>query len=247
MLHLTILLVLVCACSALIMQPTMMRRNGLRMSSIEVHARDMELTSALKGSVDSKIGSVCSKLGKNMITKVNVVLKVHKHPTDEIHSQTTKKDSQVAEVTVHLKGGHVIHNVEKSNDMYASIGAVAHKLAQTLKKQKQKMNDKKGITPSNVLISQDLNNNNDADEEDFDESLLLDDPTKISQVFNINMDLVKQKSFDMPPISVEQAKSNVMLIDHDFYVFRNIDTNDINVIYKRKDNRGIGLIAPQKK
>ncbi len=227
------------------MKSNAIRRSGLRMSSLEIHARDMELTSALKGSIESKIGNVCSKLGKNMITKVNVVLKVHKHPTNEIHSQTTKKDSQVAEVTVHLKGGNVIHNVENSNDMYASIGAVAHKLAQALKKQKQKMNDKKGNTPSNVLISQSISNSDDDD--DFDDSTLLDDPTKISQVFNINMDLVKQKSFEMPPITIEQAKSNLMLIDHDFYVFRNSDTDDINVIYKRKDNRGIGLIAPEKK
>lgn len=214
---------------------------------MEIHARDMELTSALKGSVESKIGNVCSKLGKNMITKVNVVLKVHKHPTNEIHSQTTKKDSQVAEVTVHLKGGNVIHNVETSNDMYASIGLVAHKLAQALKKQKQKMNDKKGNIPSNVLISQDISNDDSDDDDDFDDTALVDDPTKISQVFNINMDLVKQKSFEMPPITIEQAKNNLMLIDHDFYVFRNSVTNDINVIYKRKDNRGIGLISPEKK
>ena len=241
---LLLFLLLIGTCASAI---TMMRtRSMLRMSTMEVHAREMELTSALKGSVDTKIGNVCNKLGKNLITSVHVVLKVHKHPTNEIHSQTTKKDSQVAEVTVHLKGGNVIHNVEKSNDMYVSIGAVAHKIAQSLKKEKQKMSDKRGNTPSNVLISQGMNTN-DEDDEDFDESTLVDDPTKISQIFNINMDLVKQKSFDMPPITIEQAKSNLMLIDHDFYVFRNSVTNDINVIYKRKDNRGIGLISPEKK
>lgn len=51
----------------------------------------------------------------------------------EAHSQTTKKDSQIAEVTVGFKGGAVLHASERTEDMYASIDIVSHKLAQSMK------------------------------------------------------------------------------------------------------------------
>lgn len=51
----------------------------------------------------------------------------------EAHAQTTKKDSQIAEVTVGFKGGAVLHASERTDDMYASIDIVSHKLAQSLK------------------------------------------------------------------------------------------------------------------
>ena len=51
----------------------------------------------------------------------------------EAHSQTTKKDSQIAEVTIGFKGGAVLHASERTDDMYASIDIVSHKLAQSLK------------------------------------------------------------------------------------------------------------------
>lgn len=51
----------------------------------------------------------------------------------EVHSQTTKKDSQIAEVTVGFRGGGVLHASERTDDMYASIDIVAHKVAQSLK------------------------------------------------------------------------------------------------------------------
>jgi putative sigma-54 modulation protein len=57
------------------------------------------------------------------------------------------------------------------------------------------------------------------------------------------MSLVKTKEFDMEAISVEDACVCLDYIGHDFYVFRNIESDEINVVYKRKEG-GVGLIKP---
>ena len=68
---------------------------------------------------------------------------MHKNPSEESHSQTTKKDSQIAECTVVLKGGAIVHTSERSEDMYASIDLVSHKLAQKLRRHKEKVQSKR--------------------------------------------------------------------------------------------------------
>ena len=57
--------------------------------------------------------------------------------------------------------------------------------------------------------------------------------------------LVRRKSFPMPPITVADAIVCLDYIDHDFYVFRNVDTDEVNVVYKRNSG-GVGLIEPER-
>ena len=52
---------------------------------------------------------------------------------------------------------------------------------------------------------------------------------------------IKNKYFEMNPISSEEARKQLDLIDHDFYVFRNKKNNELQVIYKR-NNGGYGII-----
>lgn len=56
--------------------------------------------------------------------------------------------------------------------------------------------------------------------------------------------VVRKKSFPMPPISVDEAVLCLEYIDHDFYVFQNAETNKINVVYKRNSG-DVGLIEPE--
>lgn len=60
-----------------------------------------------------------------------------------------------------------------------------------------------------------------------------------------SMQVVKRKSFPMPPLTVEDAVVCLEYIEHDFYVFRNADTQEINVVYKRSAG-DVGLIEPEK-
>ncbi len=56
--------------------------------------------------------------------------------------------------------------------------------------------------------------------------------------------IVKTKQFGLKPMSPEEAVLQLELIGHDFFVFQNADTNQVNVVYRRRDGR-YGLIEPQ--
>lgn len=109
----------------------------LNACEIDVFAKDMELTSTLKERVDSKIGKVLNKLGQDAIT-ANVVLRVQqmkssgKHLSDD--NKSTMKSSHISEVTIIFKGGGVLHASERTEDMYASIDLISHKIAKALRK-----------------------------------------------------------------------------------------------------------------
>lgn len=217
--------------------------------SLTITSKDMELTDPIRKKIDDKINKVLNTLGSGMIISSNIVLKLNKHKKEEVHSKTTKKDSQIVEATIHMVGGSVLHSVERTGDIYASITLIAHNLAKKLKKHKQIMNDKRGINRVGDNFSTTL--------DDFDEEELLDDTllaeykpskNKFSQLFDNKVDIqsIKSKSFEMQPMTTEEAAQALLFIDHDFYIFRNIDTLEINVVYKKADSvGGIGHIQPK--
>ena len=57
-------------------------------------------------------------------------------------------------------------------------------------------------------------------------------------------DIVKVKRFSLRPMSAEEATMQMDLLSHEFFLFKNADSGDVNVVYKRKDG-GYGLIEPQ--
>lgn len=57
----------------------------------------------------------------------------------------------------------------------------------------------------------------------------------------VSKDIIKRKTFDLEPITIEDAKLELENVDHDFYVFLNAETGMVNVLYKRKDDK-LGLI-----
>ena len=60
----------------------------------------------------------------------------------------------------------------------------------------------------------------------------------------LDSQIVRTKTFPVKPMTAEEAALQLELIGHDFFVFRNADTGEINVLYKRRDG-GYGLIEPQ--
>ena len=158
--------------------------------------------------------AVESKLGK---------LQRYFTPDTEIHvTLSVQKEHQKIEVTIPVKG-HIIRSEQESNDMYVSIELVEEVIERQLKKYKNKLIDKKrnaaDFAPEYV---------------DEDEEIFEDEEVKI----------IRAKKFGIKPMNAEEACVQMELLGHEFYVFLNSDTNEVNVVYKRRDG-AYGLIEPE--
>ena len=154
--------------------------------------------------------------------------KLEKHLNDaarlELELQVEKNPSisqnQIAEATVWTKGP-VLRARESSTDMKASIDQLVEKL----ERQARRYRDKRRRGPSR--------GNNDQGVEGI--PVVLSEETPV---------IVKTKQFAIKPMTPEEAVLQLELIGHDFFVFQNADTNDVNVLYRRRDGN-YGLIEPR--
>lgn len=120
-------------------------------------------------------------------------------------------NSQVVEVTIPTNKT-ILRGEEGSADLYAAIDLVSDKLERQIRKNKTKMQVKK-VKPIFAEFSFNIND----DEDDNKNSI------------------VKRKILDTKPMSEEEAILQMELLGHDFYIFKNAKTNNISVLYRRKD------------
>ena len=134
---------------------------------------------------------------------------------------SVEKGRQKIEVTIPVKG-HIIRAEQESSDMYVSIDLVEEVIERQLKKYKTKLIDKKQSALS------------------FSEAFLQEEMEAPDEEIKI----MKVKRFGMKPMDPEEACIQMELLGHAFYVFLNADTDEVNVVYKRKNNT-YGLIEPE--
>lgn len=235
-------LVLLCLCAATTafvqggpgLQATRAPMASLRMSAsfsdkkpILVTGNNIDMTPSIKEYVEKKMNNVLSKVGGD-VTKVDCHLTVDQNPRIE--------NSHKAEITVYTKGA-VVRATEQSEHMYGTIDLVSDTIFMKLRKYKEKRIDRKRGTAEArmdpVVLPEEVEDS-DTEEDVYND---LD--------ASVNMDVVKEKSFPMPPMSVEDAVVSLEYIDHDFYVFRNEKTSEVNVVYKRNSG-GVGHIQPER-
>jgi len=138
---------------------------------------------------------------------------------------TVIRDAHIVEVTIPLKGALLRAEV-KDGDMYAAIDMAVDKLERQIRKHKTKINRKYRYEGSmRSLLKEDAleGAGSVAEEDDFE--------------------LVRTKKFAMKPMDIEEAILQMNLIGHNFFVFSNMDTDEINVVYKRNDGN-YGVIEP---
>ncbi len=140
--------------------------------------------------------------------------------TEVIVTLSVEKERQKIEVTIPVKG-NIIRSEQVSSDMYVSIDLVQEVIERQLRKYKNKLVDKQQARDS---FSEEFIDN------DYDE----DDTIKI----------IRTKKFGIKPMDAEEACIQMDLLGHNFYVFRNSETDEVNVVYKRKGNT-FGLIEPE--
>lgn len=133
---------------------------------------------------------------------------------------SVEKDRQKIEVTIPVKGG-IIRSEQGSDDMYVSIDLVQEIIERQLKKYKNKLVDKQqnAVSFSKAFVEKEY-----------------DDQEEIK--------IVRTKQFDIKPMYPEDACVQMELLGHDFFVFMNAETDQVNVVYKRKGNT-YGLIEPE--
>ncbi|QGU94156.1 ribosome-associated translation inhibitor RaiA [Clostridium bovifaecis] len=136
---------------------------------------------------------------------------------------SVQKNRQIVEVTIPFNG--VILRAEEVNeDMYAAIDIVLEKLERQIKKQKTKLEKRKY---GDALKFQFIPEYIPVDDED-----------------DIESKIVRTKKFAVKPMSEEEAVLQMELLGHNFFVYKSADTNEVNVLYKRKDGQ-YGLIEPE--
>ena len=158
--------------------------------------------------------AVESKLGK---------LERYFTPDTEIHvTLSIQKERQKIEVTIPVKGD-IIRSEQVSSDMYVSIDLVEEVIERQLRKYKNK------------LIARHQEGGNFKQEFFENEDNTPDDD---------EIRIVRTKRFGIKPMYPEDACVQMELLGHDFFVFCNAETDEVNVVYRRK-NGTYGLIEPE--
>lgn len=135
---------------------------------------------------------------------------------------SAKKATQKIEVTIIPISGPIIRAEDSEGNLYAAIDVVYDKLKKQIRRYKNKLQDK---------------------HQSKDESIRFQIDEGIEEADDESLDIVieRRKKFDMKPMSPEEAVLQMELIEHGFYMFRNIDSDEISIVYKREDG-GYGLI-----
>ena len=142
-------------------------------------------------------------------------------PDTEVHvTLSVEKERQKIEITIPMKG-NIVRAEQTSDDMYVSIDLVEEIIERQLRKYKNKIVDRQqaAASLSKAFVEEEIED---------------DDEIKIT----------RSKRFAMKPMDPEEACVQMELLGHDFYVFRNAISDEVNVVYKRKDHT-FGLIEPE--
>ncbi len=194
-----------------------------------IQGKNIEITDAIRSHVHQKIEKAVAHF-QTLINKVDVCLSIENNPRIA--------PKQTAEVTIFLNDV-VVRAEESSESLYASIDMVTDKLTRQLRKYKEKRREQKNhasVRPIDVDAI--LNAPDITPEASADISEVLNHEPKLPDT------VVRSKYFAMPPMTVQAALENLELVGHDFYMFRNVETGEINVIYER-NHKGYGLLQPR--
>lgn len=140
--------------------------------------------------------------------------------TEVVVTLSVEKERQKIEVTIPVKG-NIIRSEQVSNDMYVSIDLVEEVIERQLRKYKEK------------IIARHQEGGN------FKKEFIEKETEPLEEI-----KIIRTKHFDMKPMYPEDACVQMELLGHNFFVFFNAETEQVNVVYKRKGNT-YGLIEPE--
>jgi putative sigma-54 modulation protein len=187
-----------------------------------LQSKNIEITDAIRDYVNQKIEKAVSHF-EQITTGIDINLSVAKNPRIAA--------AQVAEVTIYVNGA-IIRAEEASEHLYASIDLVADKISRKLRKYKERNFTKKERAEGLKDLGEEL---------DLE---LLDYNLTDNRSATLPAEVVRTKYFALSALTIEEAMAQLQLVDHDFYVYRSVETGEVNVVYRR-NHGGFGVIQPR--
>lgn len=165
--------------------------------------------------------NVCDSFKERVEKKLGKLDKFFNDDADCRVTVTVEKNHQTVEVTINTQGMY-IRAEESAPTMEESLDRVVDVLVRQVRKNKTKL--AKRLRPSASELSE----------------LNVPEQPEETESFNI----IRSKKFEIKPMDVQEAVLQMNMLGHSFYMFRNVDTGEINVVYMRKNNT-YGLIEPE--
>ena len=207
-----------------------------------ITAKNLPTSRAVSDYAEKRLGKVANRLRGDL--PMRLVLR----------KEGTKASSDrfVAEVTATLKGGTVLRAEERAGDLYTAIDALSSVITRQIRRYKTRQSKRRAsLTEWESAVLEDLSpvdtsleipeTPDTRDTRDNAVSASADAET-VSELGDGR--LVRTKTHEMPPMSVEEASSRMELLGHSFFVFQNAADHRISVIYRRYDG-DYGLIVPE--
>ncbi|MDO5328521.1 MAG: ribosome-associated translation inhibitor RaiA [Coriobacteriia bacterium] len=186
---------------------------------LTVSGRGFNVTDWMREYCDEKIGNAARVFNIDPLT-IDIVLGLEKNPANPVPAR--------CEVTLRAQG-HVIHVEEFEEEIHAAIDVAAAKVTRQLRKYKTRVMDKKILTQE-----REAQRAVEGAGGELDIEALMDDLSE--------EDIVRTKEIELTPMTKDEAIIEFDLLGHDFYMFKDADTNKVCVLYQRVDG-GYGLIT----
>lgn len=171
-------------------------------------------------TVSGKNLEITDALRDNVMAKLEKFGKFFKEDTEAQATLSVQKNRQIIEITIPINGS-ILRVEEATDDMYTSMDKALDKLNRQIQKHKTKLEKRyKGHDTIRFEYIPDI-------------------PDRDVQQPSV----VRTKRFAVKPMDTEEAILQMELLGHSFFVYTNADTDDVNVVYKRKDGN-YGLIEP---
>ena len=189
--------------------------NGYIISREKSLKRSTEGDECMKFNIIGRKITVNEKNSEYIKKKIGKLDKFFKDEAEARIVIGTVKDKEYIEATIYSQG-IIFRGEVTDNDVFTATDKVVDLVERQIRKNKTKLEKK-------------------TKREAFDDSKLLsgDEFEDIDEPAEFN--IVKKKRFQVKPMSVEEAVLQMNLLGHNFFVFKNQDTDELNVVYQRKD------------
>lgn len=182
---------------------------------LTVSGKNVQVTPALRDHAERKVGSLQKYFDDGRPLRAEVVL-------------ATERERHIAEVTIQV-GSLLVRGVGKTDDMYVSIDAAADRIARQVRKYKTRIN--RGLKEASKSAKAAA------------QAAAVAVPVDVGGDDAEEPRVVRVKRFAFKPMTVDEAILQMELLGHDFFVFTDGASGDVNVLYRRRDGN-YGVIEP---